>query len=184
VARALADGLAGRAKRLVVGDPTAPDTDVGPLIRPGEVTRVGAWVREAAERGAEVLCGGAPVGETCYAPTVLYDPPADVRVSTEEIFGPVVCVYPYADLDEAIGRANSTPFAFQASVFTRDLDTALRTSRRLDASAVMVNDHTAFRVDWMPFGGLRNSGLGVGGIPFTMDHMQIEKMVVIRSREL
>ena len=81
-------------------------------------------------------------------------------------------------------RANSLPYAFQAAVFTRDLDTALRAARRLDASAVMVNDHTAFRVDWMPFAGLRESGLGVGGIPYTMADMQIEKLVVIRSKEL
>ena len=103
---------------------------------------------------------------------------------TEEVFGPVVCVAPFDDLDEAIAQANSLPFAFQAAVFTRDLDTALRAARRLDASAVMINDHTAFRVDWMPFAGLKASGLGVGGIPYTMEEMQIEKLVVIRSKEL
>ena len=81
---------------------------------------------------------------------------------------------PFDELDEAIAQANSLPFAFQAAVFTRDLDTALRAARRLDASAVMVNDHTAFRVDWMPFAGLKESGLGVGGIPYTMEEMQIE----------
>ena len=92
-----------------------------------------------------------------------------------EVFGPVVCVSPFDALDEAIGRANALPYAFQAAVFTRDLDTALRAARRLDASAVMVNDHTAFRVDWMPFAGLRQSGLGVGGIPHTMAEMQVEE---------
>ena len=94
-----------------------------------------------------------------------YDPPGDARVSTLEIFGPVICVYPYDDIDEALTLSNSLPYAFQASVFTSDLDTALRASRRLDASAVMVNDHPAFRVDWMPFAGLRESGIGVGGDP-------------------
>ena len=118
------------------------------------------------------------------APTVLYDPPGNVRVSTSEIFGPVVCVYPYDDIDDAIARSNSLPYAFQASVFTSDIDTALRASRRLDASAVMVNDHPAFRVDWMPFAGLRESGIGVGGIPYTMEDMQINKLIVIRSQEL
>jgi acyl-CoA reductase-like NAD-dependent aldehyde dehydrogenase len=87
-------------------------------------------------------------------------------------------------LDEAIARANALPYAFQAAVFTRDLDTALRATRRLDAAAVMVNDHTAFRVDWMPFAGLRESGHGVGGIPYTMHEMQIKKLVVIKSKEL
>ena len=184
VARHLAGRLAQAATALNVGDPTLPDTEVGPLIRPAEVERVTEWVREAVDRGGELLAGGEALSETCYAPTVLYDPPGDVRVSTSEIFGPVVCVYPYDDIDEAIARANSLPYAFQASVFTRDIDTALRASRRLDASAVMVNDHPAFRVDWMPFAGLRESGIGVGGIPYTMEDMQIRKLTVVRSKEL
>ena len=87
-------------------------------------------------------------------------------------------------MDDAIDRANSLPVAFQAAVCTRDLDTAMRAYQRLDASAVMVNDHTAFRVDWMPFAGLRESGHGVGGIHHTMLDMQIEKMMVVRSKEL
>ena len=184
IARPLADGLAGLAVELSVGDPTDAKTEVGPLIREAEVTRIDEWVQEATDGGAELLCGGRPVSTTCYAPTVLFDPPPDARVSTEEIFGPVVCVYPYDELDDAIERANSLPFAFQASVFTRDIDTALRASQRLAAAAVMVNDHTAFRVDWMPFAGRRHSGLGTGGIPYTMRDMQVEKLIVIRSREL
>lgn len=184
IARKLADRLAEGSKTLRVGDPTLQDTDVGPLIREAEVKRVGEWVQEAVSGGAQLLSGGEPVSASCYAPTVLFDPPADAKVSTLEIFGPVICVYPYDDLDEAIARSNSLPLAFQAAVFTRDLDTALRASRRLDASAVMVNDHTAFRVDWMPFAGLKKSGLTVGGIPYTMNDMQVEKMVVIRSPEL
>ena len=184
IARDVAERLAQAATALNVGDPTSPDTEVGPLIRPAEVERVGEWVREAVDQGGELLVGGEALSETCYAPTVLYDPPGDARVSTSEIFGPVVCVYPYDDLDEAIARSNSLPYAFQASVFTSDIDSALRASRRLDASAVMVNDHPAFRVDWMPFAGLRESGMGVGGIPHTMKDMQIKKLVVIRSKEL
>ena len=108
----------------------------------------------------------------------------DAQVSTQEIFGPAVCVYPYSDIDEAIARANSLPFAFQSAVCTQDIDRAMRCFRRLDASAVMVNDHTAFRVDWMPFAGLKHSGYNVGGIHHTMHDMQIEKMLVIRSPEL
>ena len=184
IARELAERLAQAAMALSVGDPTSPDTEVGPLIRPTEVERVGEWVKEAVDQGGELLTGGEALSETCYAPTVLYDPPGDAQVSVLEIFGPVVCVYPYDEVDEAIARSNSLPYAFQASVFTRDLDTALRASRRLDASAVMVNDHPAFRVDWMPFAGLRESGIGVGGIPYTMQDMQIKKLVVIRSKEL
>ena len=106
------------------------------------------------------------------------------KARTAEIFGPVVCVYPYKDLDDAIARANSLPFTFQAAVFTRDLDTAIQAYSRLDAAAVMVNDHTAFRVDWMPFAGLKQSGLGIGGIPHTMRDMQIDKLLVVRSAQL
>jgi acyl-CoA reductase-like NAD-dependent aldehyde dehydrogenase len=95
-----------------------------------------------------------------------------------------VCIYSYDDFNEAIVRANDLDVAFQAAVFTRSLDTALQCYRQLDASAVMVNDHTAFRVDWMPFAGLRQSGLGVGGIPYTFHDMQIEKMLVVKSDAL
>ncbi len=87
-------------------------------------------------------------------------------------------------MDEAIERANSLPFSFQASVFTKDIDKALKVARCLDAAAVMVNNHTAFRVDWMPFAGLKQSGLGVDGIPHTMHDMQVDKLLVLRSKAL
>ncbi len=184
IARDLAERLADLATTMTVGDPTLPDTEVGPLIRQAEVHRVDEWVQEAIEGGAQLLCGGEARSASCFAPTVLFDPPTDARVSTQEIFGPVVCVYPFDEVDAAIALANDLPYAFQAAVFTRDLDTALRAATRLDALAVMVNDHTAFRVDWMPFAGLRASGLGIGGIPYTMKDMQTERMIVIRSKEL
>ncbi len=184
IARDLAARLADMSGKLKVGDPTLPDTEVGPLIRPAEVVRIGEWVDEARQRGGEILTGGEALSDRTFAPTVILDPPDDVRLSTLEIFGPVVCVYTYDEIDEAITRANALPYAFQASVFTRNLDTALRVTRRIDAAAVMVNDHSAFRVDWMPFAGLRESGLGTGGISHTLEDMQIEKMTVIRSAEL
>jgi acyl-CoA reductase-like NAD-dependent aldehyde dehydrogenase len=184
VAEEVARRLADAAGALAVGDPTLPETEVGPLIREDEVTRVHEWVREAVAGGARLLCGGEPIGTRCFAPTVLLDPPADAKVSTQEIFGPVVCVYACDDLEQAIGRANAVPFAFQASIFTKNIDDALQAWSGLDASAVMVNDHTAFRVDWMPFAGLKVSGHGVGGIPDTMREMQIEKMVVVKSAAL
>jgi len=169
---------------LVSGDPLDAATVVGPLIRKREVTRVDAWVKEGVEAGAELLCGGEPLTETVYAPTVLLDPPDDARVSQEEIFGPVVALYTYDDIDEAIARANAPDLFFQASIFTTDLDTALSASRRLNGMAVMVNDHSAFRVDWMPFGGHRQSGLGTGGIGPTMRDMTLERMVVFHSKAL
>lgn len=184
IARRIADGLAAEGNNMQVGDPTLEETAVGPLIRPREMERIHAWVTEAVEQGAELICGGQPSSATCYQPTVLLNPPVDAKVSTQEVFGPVVCVYAYDDMDSAIDQANALPFAFQAAVFSNNLQRSLRGYKRLHASAVMINDFTAFRVDWMPFAGLRQSGMGVGGIPHTMRDMQIEKMMVIRSNEL
>jgi acyl-CoA reductase-like NAD-dependent aldehyde dehydrogenase len=184
VAKKLAEQLADAAGQLKIGDPILENTDIGPLIRPGEVDRVEAWVQEALDAGAELLSGGKRISDTCYECTVLYDPPIETKVSTMEIFGPVVCVYPYENLNEAISRANALPLSFQASVFTKDIDTAMHCYKRLDAAAVMINEHTAFRVDWMPFAGLKQSGYGIGGIPYTMRDMQVEKMMVLSSNEL
>ena len=179
-AREFAAALAETAGKLVVGDPTDEATEVGPLIRPAEVDRVDEWVREAADGGGELLTGGARLDERSYMPTVILDPPVDARISTLEVFGPVICVYAYDDVRDAIAQANSLPTAFQAAVFGRDINAALDAVQRLDASAVMVNDHTAFRDDVMPFAGLRESGLGTGGIPYTLEDMQVDKMTVIR----
>ncbi len=180
----LAEALAEGAGRLIVGDPLDKSTEVGPLILEREVDRVGEWVLEAVQQGARVLTGGERVSKTCYAPTVLLNPPEEAKVSRLEIFGPVVCVYSYKHLSDAIRRANALPLAFQASVFTKDLDAALEAVKQLNATAVMVNDHTAFRVDWMPFGGRDSSGIGMGGIQYSMHEMTREKMMVIKSRVL
>jgi acyl-CoA reductase-like NAD-dependent aldehyde dehydrogenase len=179
-----AKSLADIASKLVVGPPEDPETEVGPLIRTAEVDRIAAWVDDAVAAGAELLCGGEKISDSCYAPTVLLNPAADANVSTLEIFGPVVCVYGYEELDAAVQQANALPVAFQAAVFTDDVDTANRLYKQLDATAVMINDHTAFRDDVMPFAGLRESGLGVGGIPYTLEDMQIDKMMVIKSSQL
>ncbi len=165
---------------LAVGDPADAETEVGPLIQPREVDRVEQWVEEARQAGAKVACGGERRGDRVYQPTVLVDPPDSAKVSDQEIFGPVVCIYPYSDLEDAVRRANAPDSYFQAAVFTQKVDVALDLSRRLNGTAVMVNDHTAFRADWMPFGGHRSSGLGRGGIPYSIEDMSIERMVVFR----
>ena len=180
----VANRLSSVAATLKVGDPADPDTDVGPLIRPGEVDRVEAWVREAVEEGAELRHGGKRLSDTCLEPTVLVNPREASKISKEEVFGPVVCLYGYANLDSAIAKANSLPFAFQSAVFSRDLDRALYATQRLNSTAVMVNDHTAFRVDWMPFGGRDLSGLGMGGIQHSVKEMSREKLVVLKSKSL
>lgn len=179
-AREIARKLAAEAEKLKVGDATDPTTECGPLIRPGEVDRVEDWVNEAVEAGAEILTGGKRLGHTTYAPTVLLDPPVGTRVSRMEIFGPVICIYGYDHIDDAFHAANDLPFAFQASVFTKRIDIAMTAVQRLDATAVMVNDHTAFRVHWMPFAGRRHSGYNTGGISYTMHDMTQDKMAVIK----
>lgn len=184
IARQLAERLAEAAGALLVGDPADAATEVGPLIRPEETARIEAWVSEAITEGAECLTGGKRISDSLYPPTVLFNPAETSKVSQQEIFGPVVCVYDYDSLDEAISRANAVPYAFQAAVMTTSIDTALQAFRQLQASAVMVNDHTAFRVDWMPFAGLKQSGYGTGGIPYTFRDMQNEKMLVFHSAAL
>ena len=176
--------LADMAKKLIVGDPLDPKTEVGPLILPLEVDRVEKWVEEAVASGGKLLCGGKRISDSCFEPTVILDPSQNAKVSTLEIFGPVVCIYTYKNREEAIKLANALPTAFQASVFTHNIDIAFETVKKLNASAVMVNDHTAFRVDWMPFGGRDASGIGIGGIPYSINEMTREKLIVIKSNSL
>ncbi|VAX18580.1 Aldehyde dehydrogenase [hydrothermal vent metagenome] len=177
----VAEKLSNLALKLKVGDPLNKNTDVGPLIKPVEVDRVENWINEAKEKGGEILSGGERISKSCFAPTVVLNPSPDIKISTQEVFGPVICLYSYSDRQEAINIANSLPYAFQASVFTSDIDIALDTVSQLNATAVMINDHTAFRVDWMPFGGRDSSGLGMGGIPYSMHEMTRDKMIVIKS---
>jgi acyl-CoA reductase-like NAD-dependent aldehyde dehydrogenase len=174
---AFTDAFVAKVAALRVGDPTLRETEVGPLILPREAERVTAWIKEATDAGTRQI-GGGRMSETTLLPSVLLNPPGDAKVSLLEVFGPLTCVYGYRELDEAIGIANSLPYAFQASIFASNIAVALRAAKHLDASTVLVNDHTAFRTDWMPFAGRRQSGYGVGGIPWTMEEMADDKMVV------
>jgi acyl-CoA reductase-like NAD-dependent aldehyde dehydrogenase len=181
IVKAVAERLASLAENMTVGDPASDKTDVGPMIRHHEVDRVETWVNEALQEKTALMAGGKRLSNALYRPTVLLNPSEHSKVSRQEIFGPVICVYNYDKIDDAIKRANSLPYAFQAAVATQNIDTALYAYKYLAASAVMINDHTAFRVDWMPFAGLRESGYGKGGIPYTYRDMQIEKMAVFHS---
>ncbi len=181
VAKRLAKGMTKLAEQLIVGDPVDPKTEVGPLISETEVDRVAEWVDEAVNAGAKVLCGGKRLSKTCYAPTILLNPPLDARVCREEIFGPVVCINTYQELDDAVNAANVLPFSFQSAVFTKNIDTAFDLIKRLQAKTVLINDHTAFRADWMPFAGRKQSGFNTGGIPYSMHDMTHEKMLIIKS---
>jgi len=173
--------LAQEASKLIVGNQLDKNTQVGPLINNNEVSRVQEWVNEAVQKGGKILTGGKKISSSCFEPTVILDPSDDALVSTKEVFAPVVCIYSYDNLDEAIKRANALEVSFQASIFTQDIDIALKSVKNLNATAVMINDHTAFRVDWMPFGGAKASGLGLGGIKNSMEEMSNEKLMVINS---
>jgi acyl-CoA reductase-like NAD-dependent aldehyde dehydrogenase len=169
---------------LIIGNPLDITTDVGPLIIPKEVDRVEQWVNEAIAEGAKLITGGKRISDSFFEPTILVNPSENSKVSTKEIFGPVVCIYSYTDREEAIKKANALEVHFQAAVFTKNLDVALDTVKKLNATAVMVNDHTAFRVDWMPFGGRDSSGIGMGGISYTINEMTREKLTVFKSKYL
>ena len=184
IANEVRERLREGAAKLVVGDPKDRATEVGPIITPENVQRIDSWVQEAIAGGATCLTGGKSLSETCYAPTVLLNPPSDAKVSTEEVFGPVLCLYTYADRKKAIAQANSLPYTFQAAAFTQNLQAALDCAQHLKATTVMINDHTAFRADWMPFGGREQAGLRMGGIIDSMHDMSCEKLVVLQDSQL
>lgn len=166
---------------LKVGDPLIESTNLGPLIRNAEVNRVDEWVKESTKNGAKLILGGKKINNNAYDKTILLNPSHNDKVSKNEIFGPVACIYPYEKFDSAIEIANSVNVSFQSSIFTNNINELLKFYKNINASAVFHNDHTAFRVDWMPFTGLKESGHGVGGIKYTMHEMQIDKMLVLRS---
>lgn len=175
------DIFVDKVKALTVGDPTLPETEVGPLIRESSVDKMVEWIAEAKTLGARALCGAETLEHNCYAPTVLVDVKAGMQVHDKEIFGPAVVIYKYTDFDKALAEANNSPYAFQSSVFTKDIDRALHAARELDATAVMINDHPAFRVDWMPFGGRKASGVGMGGVRYAAEEMSQLKMINIQN---
>lgn len=184
IAAELSERLAAGAKALTVGDPLNDDTAVGPLIRPRDVERVAEWIEEAASGDGQILAGGKAASKVCYEPTIVSNPLPGSRLATAEVFGPALGIFTYDNLDEAFALANAVDFKFQASIFTSDMERTLAAHKHVNASAVMVNDHTAFRVDWMPFAGLGLSGYGVGGIEHTVNDMQIDKMLVLNSPHL
>jgi acyl-CoA reductase-like NAD-dependent aldehyde dehydrogenase len=184
IAEEVAAGIAELSDRMAIGDPLLATTDVGPLISHREVERIDQWVGDAVDQGGRLVTGGKRLSESCYANTVLLNPPEMSTIMRNEVFGPVVCVSAYDDIGAAITTANDLPYAFQGAVFTQNIDTAMHCYDRLDGSAIMVNENSLFRIDGMPFAGIRASGLGIGGIPYTMREMRTEKMMVWRSDAL
>ncbi|MFJ7308930.1 aldehyde dehydrogenase family protein [Peribacillus frigoritolerans] len=168
-----------RTQQYRVGDKLLEETDMGPMISEIEAKRVESWVNEAVEKGAKLLCGGKREG-SFYQPTVLVNVSEDCKLATEEVFGPVVTIYNVPDLDTAISQSNRVDFGLQAGIFTRDLDKAFRAIRKLDVGGVMVNDSSDYRIDAMPFGGVKGSGLGREGIKFALQEMTEPKVVCFK----
>ncbi len=165
-----------RTRKYKVGPKLDEDCDMGPMIAEGEARRIEAWVKEAVKGGAKVLTGGGREGAV-FEPTVLASVPAGCRVDKEEVFAPTVNLYPVSDLDEAISRANDVEFGLHAGVFTQDVGKAFKAIKELDVGGVIVNDSSDYRVDLMPFGGVKNSGLGREGIKFALQEMTEPRVV-------
>jgi glyceraldehyde-3-phosphate dehydrogenase (NADP+) len=164
-----------------VGDKSDEATDMGPMIDESAAAKVEEMVKDALAKGARCLIGGERKG-TYFMPTLLEGVPPAARLYREEVYGPVSLVQPFSDLDEAIERANEVEFGLQAAIFTQDLDAAFRAGERLDYGGVIVNDSTDYRIDAMPFGGPKGSGLGREGVRFAMEEMSEPKLLSFRLK--
>lgn len=175
---ALREKLVAKARALKAGDPLAEDTFLGPLISEEDAVRVESWVNEAVRSGAKLLVGGKRNG-AFYEATYLED--VDPRQSVEcvEVFGPVATLAPFDDFRDAVARANDSDYGLQAGVFTRNLDHAFYAYNELDVGGVVINDVPSMRVDNMPYGGVKNSGLGREGVRFAIEEMSEIKLLVL-----
>jgi len=173
------DRLVAATKQMAVGDPLDERTEVGPMIQQSEAERIERWVNEAKVGGARVLVGDKREG-SIYWPTLLRDVQPEMNVMAQEAFGPVASVVPYVTFDEALRLADRTAYGLQAAVFTRDIDSVLTAMNRLNFGGVIVNEVPSFRVEHMPYGGNRQSGLGREGVAFAIEEMTSIQMVAIR----
>ena len=168
--------LAKLVQALPYGDPGNPDTVVGPLISEQEAIRVESWVEEAVAKGARRLAGGARKGAV-VPPVLLASIDDSMKVGCREVFGPIVCIVPFASLDEAIARVNATPYGLATGIFTNRLDDAFAAARRLEVGGVHVNETSSSRVDLMPYGGSKDSGFGREGPRYAVHEMTEERIV-------
>lgn len=172
--------FAAQAAKLVIGDPESDETDFSALIHAKEAARMEEWVASAVRRGAKIALGGKRLSETIFEPTVLTGVPEDEPVSCHEVFGPIVCVEPFATLEEAIDRVNRSRYGLQAGFYTNDLQAAMQAADKLEVGGVMINDFPTFRVDQMPYGGVKESGIGREGVKYAVMEMTELKLVSIR----
>ncbi len=170
-----------RVQALKVGDPLDEATDVGPMISEADARRTEEWVNEAVAAGAKLLCGGKRIGSV-YAPTVLTATRPEMRVNCQELFAPVVTVESYTDFADAVHRVNDSAFGLQAGVFTRDARLLFSAYDELDVGGVVVGDVPTFRIDHMPYGGTKDSGMGREGIRYAIEEMTVRKLLVMNLR--
>jgi len=173
--------LVAQVSTLVVGDPLDEATEVSALISTSERDRVATWIDEAVAAGARLACGGSVDSAGVLQPTVLVDVLPDMKVCAREVFGPVVAVARYTDVDEALRLANDSDFGLQAAIFTSDLSVALKAVHALDFGGVLVNEVPTWRADQQPYGGLRDSGNTREGPAYSVREMTEIKMVVLGS---
>lgn len=178
---AFLEQLVDRVAALKVGDPMDDDTDVGPMIRPDDRDRVVAWIGEAQGAGAKLRLGGEVNPDGTLQPTILDDVTPDMRVSRDELFGPVLALQPVSDLDEAIRLSNATRYGLQAGIFTGDLDSALRAARELAFGGVTVNESPTYRADQQPYGGVRDSGNTREGPAWSVYEYLEETVVIVHG---
>jgi acyl-CoA reductase-like NAD-dependent aldehyde dehydrogenase len=175
------DLLVDGVKKLKIGDPLEESTDVGPLIRESDAIRVTNWIEEAVRSGARLLCGGGRDG-SMVNPTVLTGTKAEMKVNCQEIFGPVVTVEPYKNFDEALRRMNNSNFGLQAGLFTRDVKLLFQAYDELEVGGLIAGDVPSFRIDQMPYGGVKDSGLGREGLRYAIEEMTELKLLVMNLR--
>jgi acyl-CoA reductase-like NAD-dependent aldehyde dehydrogenase len=156
-------------------------TDLGPLIRESDAVRASEWVQEAVQDGATLLCGGKRNG-SILEPTVLTGTRPDMKVNCQEIFAPVVTVEPYDDFLQALRRINESPYGLQAGVFTRDAGRIFQAYEELEVGGVIAGDVPSFRIDHMPYGGVKDSGLGREGLRYSIEEMTEPKLLVMNLR--
>lgn len=172
------DAVTSQLRSKAVGDPMKDETFVGPLIAPKETERVESWVNEALNKGASLAFGGKRDGNV-FAPTVLTDVNASMTVMQKEIFGPVVTVRPFKELDEAIAEANDTPYGLAAGIFTQSINRGLRAAERLHFGSVHINETSSSRLDLYPYGGVKMSGHGKEGPKYAIQEMTEERLITI-----
>ena len=174
----LTDALQARVEGITTGDPLADGTKMGPMIRESDAERVESWIQEAVAGGARLVAGGSRSG-TLHQPTVLADVTPDMRVSRDEVFGPAVALTRVSDIDEAIAIANDTNYGLSASIFTQDIDRAIKYAQNVESGNIHINWGTMWRADMMPYGGLKDSGMGKEGPKYAIQEMTESKMIVI-----